>query len=66
MGEMRNYQSEDSESDQEAPPGFLEVAYDPIEVEARRQVRQAGRDPTFKEKNFKSGIYFRKRKAPEP
>ena len=29
-------------------------------------MRQAGRDPTFREKNFKSGIYFRKRKVPEP
>ena len=64
--EMKNYNSDSSQSDMEAPPGFLNREYDPVGFEARKQVRNSGREFNFKEKNFKSGIYLRKIKPPTP
>lgn len=33
---MRNYMSEDSESDKEGPPDHIEKTYEPIETEMRK------------------------------
>ena len=59
---MENFQSEDSESDLENPPAFIEREYDPLLIEELKPVRAAGREFIFKEKYFKSGIYLTKRK----
>ena len=66
MATHRNYISDDSVSDVEAPPAIIEKEYEPIELSERKLVRQAGRDPTFKEKHFKSKISVNYIKDPEP
>ena len=53
---MRNYLSEDSESDREDPPAFIARNYDPIDREGRKPFRFAGYDDAFKEKGFKSAF----------
>ena len=61
MGEHRNYLSEDSDSDKEAPPAFIQLDLDPYELEERKAVRNAGQEVNFKEKNMKTEIKFVKK-----
>ena len=58
MGEHRNYLSEDSDSDKEAPPAFIQLDLDPYELEEPKAVRNAGQEVNFKEKNMKTQIKF--------
>lgn len=61
MGEHRNYLSEDSDSDKEAPPAFIQLDLDPYELEEPKAVRNAGQEVNFKEKNMKTMITFVKK-----